>query len=428
LKRICLATLTSLWALSIAIPPAWLQAWKVHVAGLVIPGYYLAFSLPTLGVGIYALAIERPKSFWLRAWWGWPLLLVPGCLLAANRGWAIRQWLSFVLRGIVAGGSFAYLLHDFRHRRNVLTIVYGVAILAALVGLVEMRTQSNILTDQILNRPVLEQPGSGNSLYAPPAYNSESSRPRGTQGNRIAYIACLVPFLPFALWGFLRHSGKAVWLNLIAFCILAAIVIWSGSRSGLVGALCAVSVYALLAGRANRPLARRIVLVLVATVAISAAVPAIRVSFENRLSDWTAANQDIQHRLGALPTIRALRDHFIFGLGYGNYPIAHQLYYRGPFRFLEVPDNQYLRWLVENGALGGTALLLYLAGLIAALLRKWKSAPQDARLFDAAVISGWIGVAVTFLFFDGFYWIGPNMTFWGFLAIAGSTLQNPPRN
>src|SRR5689334_17377064 len=72
----------------------------------------------------------------------------------------------------------------------------------------------------------------------------------------------------------------------------------------------------------------------------------------HRAQSFNRGNPDIQHRIGAWPTWQALRGHAAFGVGYGNYPAVYAAYYTGPFKTLATPDNQYLRWLIENGVIG----------------------------------------------------------------------------
>ena len=72
-------------------------------------------------------------------------------------------------------------------------------------------------------------------------------------------------------------------------------------------------------------------------------------------------------------------------------------------------------------------MLLFLGGLVRAIWRKIKTIqdPETAGLYKA-LLAGWVGIAATFLFFDGFYWGACNMTFWCFLGLAATCLKTEP--
>src|SRR5207248_1441404 len=93
-------------------------------------------------------------------------------------------------------------------------------------------------------------------------------------------------------------------------------------------------------------------------------LPGARASVIGRLKSFNLQNQDIQHRLGSWPVLQALHGHWMFGVGYGNYGKVYAPYYRGPFPFLDEPDNQYFRWLIENGLAGLAAFGIFLVGLV----------------------------------------------------------------
>src|SRR5437773_3902956 len=96
---------------------------------------------------------------------------------------------------------------------------------------------------------------------------------------------------------------------------------------------------------------------------ISLAFPSARALIVTRVKSFNFQNRDIQHRLGSLTVVRSLKGHWLFGVGYGNYPKVYSPYYTGPFHFLDAPDNQYLRWLIENGVVGFGVFLAFLIGL-----------------------------------------------------------------
>jgi O-antigen ligase len=120
----------------------------------------------------------------------------------------------------------------------------------------------------------------------------------------------------------------------------------------------------------------------------------------------------------------ALKGRWFGGVGYGQYPAVYRPHYSGPFPDDPIPDNQYLRWLIENGVLGLTSLVAFLGGIVAAGWRRIQTMADPIQAdFYKALLAGWAGIATTFLFFDGFYWGASNMTFWSFLGLFATCLK-----
>ena len=200
----------------------------------------------------------------------------------------------------------------------------------------------------------------------------------------------------------------------------------SNARSGWAGLLCALAAYLLLckrtffAGRLRLLLCALICLILVTFLS------PLRQKILSRLSHTHPQDPTILHRLGSYPTVQALKGHLSFGVGYGMYPMVYALYYRGPMADLQTPDNQYLRWLIETGLLGFGVLASFLSVII---YKGWQRLRilMDTREADfyKAILAGWIGIASIFLFYDGFYWGAPNMTFWCLLGFYASSLKFP---
>jgi O-antigen ligase len=215
---------------------------------------------------------------------------------------------------------------------------------------------------------------------------------------------------------------RALW-HAAAFGSLFFLILWSQTRSSWVGMTAGLGTYALLVRRLDGRQARWILGGAAFVLGLGLLLPPTRALIVARAQSFTLRNQDIQHRLGSLPVIQALRDRPLFGAGYGNYPAVYRRYYQGPFSTIDTPDNQYFRWLIENGLVGAGLFLAFLIGLpYACWVRLRAIVDPEEQGFYGALLAGWVAIAVTFLFFDGFYWTGPNMTFWGFLGLLATGL------
>jgi len=393
-----------------------------------IPAYYLVVLIPILVVlsGVFLIGRLR-GGVWSWAWWLFPIACLPGIVWGVDSAWGLRQWLSLWSRGLAVGASLAWLLETPESSWKILRWAYGAAIVACLFGLTELALQANPLMDNFVSKTpseILPADGGPNPLYQRPTDFSGSGRPMGTQGNRIPFTACLVPFLPIALWK-AAMPRKMAWVHFFAAAALMSLILLSNARSGWVAVIVGVTAYLLLSTGEARRKAGWVLAGAVFLVALWLSWPSNLARVVSRAHSFTLKNQDVQHRLGSLPTVGAMKGRWLFGVGVGNYPKVYAPYYRGPFKYLSTPDNQYLRWLIETGIAGFGVLMLFLGGLAHACWRRMTSAAfQGDRPFYAAVLAGWISIATTFLFFDGFYWIGPNMTFWGFLGLLTATLRN----
>jgi O-antigen ligase len=130
------------------------------------------------------------------------------------------------------------------------------------------------------------------------------------------------------------------------------------------------------------------------------------------------------HRLRGWATLDALERGPVFGVGYGQYPSVHEEYFPAASE-ARSPENAYVRWTVECGLAGLAVLGALLAVSVRSMLAANRPAGDGHAPVTRAVLAGWFACAVTFLAFDGFYWAGPNVTFWGLLAI-GVRAAAPP--
>lgn len=415
-KEIPLKALTAVWVAYLLLPLHLLQQFRVSMAGWTVPVYYFFAIPPVLCLALYALASKKKWSPVESLWWLWPVLLLGSIVLSPSAAWSLREGASWMLRGFAVGGM--YLLWAQSPFPRAARWAYAAAVLAALWGLGEIWFGRNPLVDPLAAPSVASIPEGSNPFYSPYRPGARlpmtSARPLGTQGNRIPYAASLLPFLSLALT--FSFQGRRQGLHRLAALILLSLILLAGSLSVLAGLAVLLIVYGLTLGMDKK--------ILAAGLAFTAAAGAAswRQGF---LSKYTS----LEHRLESWRTVAALKGHWFFGVGYGQYPNVYLAHYRGPLDHLPTPDNQYLRWFIETGVWGLAALAGLLAWLICAGRRRLKESAdaEQARIYNA-LLAGWAAIATTFVFFDGFYWGACNMTFWSFLGLWAVCLKRPQMN
>lgn len=396
----------ALWAAWLACPLTYLQAYRWHVQGHDVPVYYFVVA-GVVAAGAFLTWASRPRvTRWDVAWWCLPLTCLPGILLSDDPAWSLREWTAFLVRGLVPGACLALLVDGPARLRAVLAVVVPVAVAAALLGLYEMAADHNPLAD-----PLRSAAGPSNPLVR--WSDSTSARPVGTQGNRIPYAACLVAFVPVCLQAARRSPPAAV-----AAGVLAATVAWSQVRSAWAGLAVAMAAWvALLPGEERGRAARALGLGLAGLAVLTLALPMARERLASRLSATSLADPSLRHRAATAEVLASPGAVSLVGVGYGAYASLHERAGPGADPDLRIPDNQWVRWLLENGLVGAAALLAFLAALFAAVVRGTRDG------LDRALLAGWLGLAFTFVFFDGFYAGGANMTFWCLLGLCAGSLR-----
>lgn len=407
-----------LWALYLLFPLHLLQFFRLTIHGLSIPIHYFFLAPPVLAAAIYATARRRPLRLRLLCW-SLPLAVVGSIVFSSAPSWSLREWLSWISRGYGAGAVFFLLDEDRPTRERLIGWVYSAAVAAALFGLVELAVDRNPLVDHLRERRPPTVSEASHVFYRPDQVKPVpiSERPTGTQGDRIPYVACLLPFLSLAIWK-LRAEKKPRWKAGWPALALVAIILAARSRSGWTGLGALLTAQLLLDQKARAP-ALRALGGLALFSAAAFVVPASRAALLTRLD----SDVKIAHRIASYAAVGALKGHLLFGVGYGQYPDAFRSFYHGPMPWMATPDNQYLRWLIETGLLGSLALAAFLGSIVIAGVEKIADMrdPRQAEFYKA-LLAGWVGIATTFVFFDGFYWGACNMTFWSFLGIFSTCL------
>lgn len=415
--------LTAVWIVYLLLPLHLLQQFHVSIGGWTVPIYYFFVVPPVLCLVLYAILSKRGWTPVEAAWWLWPFVLLGSIVFSLFPAWSLREAMSWMLRGFSIGGMYLLWVSDSPLR--AVRWVYAAAVLAALGGLLELGFNRNPLADRFVGQSVAPIPETGNPLYRPYRPGAGlplvSPRPRGTQGNRIPYAASLLPFFSLALF-FCGRDGRWRWAHRLAALILLSLLLAAGSLSVLIGLTVLLFVYGITIGIGRT--------LLIAGFFSIVAIGGLWFFTAHAASGWQSLplkQTSVRHRLESYRTVGALKGRSMFGAGYGQYPNVYLAYYKGPLEHLPTPDNQYLRWLIETGIWGFTALIGFISWLIRAGQTRLKDRNDldEARVYNA-FLAGWAGIATSFIFFDGFYWGACNMTFWSFLGLWATCLKPRP--
>lgn len=416
-----------LWGLHLGYPMQRLQHIRWAFAGYVFPVYYVFVVSSMVGAAAAVLSFKRHWVKWELLWWLLPLICIPGILHSGDRIWSLRQWFSWVVRGIIPGGIIFLIANRKKQEFALLYWVYPIIIASSVLGLAEIYYDYNPIWDNSSNPPL--QTAQPNNPFYRPFYSDYSvlvsDRPRGTQGNRIPYSATIVAFLPLGIW-LLRYKKEFFFLNFLVVNILVAILLIGQARSVWIGAVAGILLMFAVNFRQNWKRLLIVIACMSAWLCIFLAWPKTYTMFWYRYKTLDFVASSVRSRLQVLETAKVLKVEWPFGVGFGQFPMACKSYYHSVIPWTGTPDNQYLRWVIENGVLSFILLLAFFAGLIWAGWQKVQAIKdiQQAEFYKALLV-GWLSMAVTFFFFDGFYWGACNMTFWSLLGLFATCLKPP---
>lgn len=415
-----------LWDMNVGYPLHRLQHIRWTLCGYIVPVYYFFTVLPLVIAAALILALKRRWTTWERMWCLLPLICLPGVFHSADPLWSFRECLSWIVRGLIPGGIIFLVANQKNIDSRLLYSVYPIVIMASFVGLTELYFDRNLLWDKSLTPiPPISQPENPFYRPVPPPVNpSTILRPQGTQGNRIPYASTLVAFLPLGFW-LLRYKKGLYWVKLASLAALLSIVLLAQVRAAWVGLLVSIVLMHIVNLPRDSHGSLKIIAGLIVGMGIFLALPKTHDLLMNRFNSFSLTERSIRERLEVLQTVKVLKDHFFLGVGFGQFPIACRPYYPRALVWNNTPDNQYLRWVIENGVPSFIILLSFFIGLISAGWKKIRSMrdPQKADFYKSLFV-GWASIAVTFLFFDGFYWASCCMTFWCFLGAFATCLRS----
>lgn len=420
----------ALWGAHLGYPMSSLQYVRWNFFGYSVPSYYFFTVFLMLGAAILVLSDRRPWSKWEGFWWALPLICLPGIFCSSDRIWSLRQWFSWIIRGAIPGGVIFMAARRKKGGALLVSWIYPIVIAASVLGLVEIFGNYNPIWKGFNNViPDTAQPA--NPFYRPNYEMAPAEAPRGTQGNRIPFAASLVGFLPLGFW-LLRYKKKYFLINGIAISLLFSILLLARVRAVWLGTGVAIALMPLVGLCRNRREIAKILAGTMVGLCIFVATPRTRQILWPRFNSFHLSEGSIRNRLELLKTGAILKDRGLFGVGFGQYAVACDPYYHGDrwlpyFRgqtWIGTPDNQYLRWAIENGLPSLALLIVFFCGLMWAGWEKIATMDDVEQAdFYKSILVGWVSIAVTFFFFDGFYWGACSMTFWCFLGLFAACLS-----
>ncbi len=215
-------------------------------------------------------------------------------------------------------------------------------------------------------------------------------------------------------------------MQLLAVCLLFSILLLAQVRVVWLGLLAFICFMPAMGLRWNPRDRRKLLAGACLCLGLFLAVPKSRHLLWARAQSFHLTEMSIQQRLAVLHTTSVLKTHWLSGVGFGQFPTACEPYYHSNLSWVGTPDNQYLRWLIENEILGFCLLMAFFVGLVHAGWKKIQLMEdvQEADFYKS-LLAGWLCTAFTFLFFDGFYWGACNMTFWSLLGMFAVCLKAP---
>ncbi|GGA71232.1 hypothetical protein GCM10011385_26380 [Nitratireductor aestuarii] len=192
----------------------------------------------------------------------------------------------------------------------------------------------------------------------------------GFFANRNHFASLLYTTLPFLLY-LLTFKGSRLW-SAIAILLFLLVLLAAGSRAGvLLGLAALVTSVAFLASRSRLSIWG---VVVVAAVLGVYALGTMALFEERDLADANRA-------AFASTTLTAIRDNWFFGIGYGNFPLAYQIYEDpGLVRsyYVNHAHNDFLEVIFEGGLFAALLLGVYGVLLLSQLMQVRHSHFQKA--------------------------------------------------
>ncbi|MBN1869564.1 MAG: O-antigen ligase family protein [Candidatus Omnitrophica bacterium] len=388
--------------------------WPNRFIGLL---FVLLLVLLWLGRDSLRLTFEKSDLFLLL----FVFLMIPGIMNVKDSLTAYSQFQYFIVP-IPFLYFFAKAAYPDKYILPVLRAVCFMAAVVSVVGFVEFITGRNFIYEHFVdNFAYLAFRGRrAMSLHIHPA-------PLGT------YLAAI---LPVSVALVIKENNNA--LKTLSVLYLAAIVnciLLTASRGAFAGVLAGAMIMTIFLAKRNR---FAIVLLLMAMLAsivwINSALSEPGYSFDpfyrfgiHGLAEYPYARKFI--RILAIGDI--LKDHPFFGLGLGHYRIFFDHYVpelaKQTDPLSKIADCIYATILAETGIVGFSAFLLMIGALFRRIWLKLRILQNsENRLYLTCFAAGLAGIMVSFLTYDGLFWVAPSFMFWSYCGIV-SALSKPGR-
>ena len=252
----------------------------------------------------------------------------------------------------------------------------------------------------------------------------------GTVGHPVVLGSYLVLALPVSLAAAMSAGKKGVQVALLggSLCVLAALLL-TFTRGAWLAGVVAIGVFLKLRGIRHLLLLPVVLGVLgVAAMSFSGvsevAVERVQDAYRNYALNFGRTQRGAAYGHVALMA----QQHPVAGLGTGMYRFAayelrRQVDIPTPLGVLDTPDNMFLMWLAENGAMGLVAAVYVLVALFALLWRAGKRAEEPGRRVMAwGFIAAFAGLCVDMLTVDALYFHVTRAVFWMVAGLAVALL------
>ncbi|MEW6557418.1 MAG: O-antigen ligase family protein [Elusimicrobiota bacterium] len=368
---------------------------NIIVAG--VPFHYVYIGgFSTLLVSV--IYIQKPRLTVFNRWlifvvFGFSLSL----LTSVDRIDTVRILTGFITKGIFVAFISERILQN--KTKTTVKILISCAVLIALLGIIEFFFGWNVY---------------------PKPVDYPSFVITSTVGNPLVLAAYLILFLPLSVW---YWENKRNIITFLSFFVITVGSIISFSRSGWFALFFAGVVYCLKKNFLKIIIKNWVYLIsfVVFLGLIFFLMPKDAKDFFNyKFNSKMFASKSFEHRLKSyITTKNILKDYPLFGVGFGNYPKVHEKYMvEGVHKETPTPDNIYLRFLCDNGIVGGSVFFVF---IIFWLLKLWKK--RDNQLVWA-IFCGLVGFLINQFTADLFLWAAPQFAFWLLLGFAVGELKN----
>ncbi|WP_248674950.1 O-antigen ligase family protein [Rhodococcus sp. HM1] len=313
--------------------------------------------------------------------------------------------------GLIANVGVALFVlvrvHTVRQRTIILGCLTAGLTFACSVGLLQSMLSLDL-------RFLLMPPGFVANLeseYLSLTERMGTVRVLGTSEHAIEFSVLAAVTVPMTIH-FARFATNRTlrWASAVACCVALVSMPAAISRTGVLTLLACLLVY-MFAFRVRQLL----VAVVAGTIAIFGYIAYFPETFDALWRTITGSVQDdsILTRTADYAAVsQTFREHPIFGLGLGGAPpSAYPLL-----------DNEWLRMLVQGGAVGLTAMILLTGGAIFAISAGLRRA-DSTRERDQAYMMGsvMVGILVSSTTFDLFYYQQATLTFFIVFGLLWST-------
>ena len=367
------------------------------------------------------------RGQWISAMEGVPLavpvvaLLLTGVVSSVGAREPVVSLAKTVYYFVTGGMLYLVLVDTLKARgraRVPLYVLLGAAYVAAVAGVLEFALGESL----VYGRCFAPENEAYRRLIPDPWFGRRIVSTIGHPGVLGSYLMLV---LPISVSATLRADRRRVQAILAAgsLVVLAGLVL-TFSRGAWLAALVSMGVYLKLRGTRHLLALPLVAAVLVAVVLGFGGVSEVVTeraadAYENYVLNFTSTTRGAAYAYAA--TIA--NTHPLTGLGTGMYRFAaydlrRTLDVATPLGVLDTPDNMYLVWLAENGAMGLCAAVYMLAALLRHLWRAGKVQADPVRRDLAwGAIAAVAGLCVNMLTVDVLYFHVTRTAFWIMMGV-----------